>query len=212
MNIYEINFQDKLEKYKVIKETTSAIANRTTKDIMIELSKETIIINLVSGEGHPIKMNFKGNTFLDIINEYRSDEDLDKYILLNSEIYHEIKNLLDVERIVTNTIIIDKIKFNNVIENSVYRMDCFQKISEFISTYYEHPSETDLTLFLVGMSGRLLSEFLYENGLGKYSREMNGYSITFNESLNESDHFKMDFIEFCNGLGIAGTTLALDYL
>lgn len=39
--------------------------NRTTKEIVLELSKGSrITVNLVSGEGHPIKMNFKGNTFL----------------------------------------------------------------------------------------------------------------------------------------------------
>lgn len=98
MNIYDNNFKDKLKKYEVVAEITSAETNRTTKEIVLELSKESrITVNLVSGEGHPIKMNFKGNTFFDMLNDYCSDEELDNSILINSEIYLEIKGLLKAD-------------------------------------------------------------------------------------------------------------------
>ncbi|MEK4516716.1 hypothetical protein NSS64_15630 [Paenibacillus sp. FSL H8-0122] len=213
MNICEINFKDKMKKYEVVDEISNTKANRTSKEIVLELSKETrITVNLVSGEGHFLKINFKGNTFFDMLNHYCSDEELDKSILINSEIYLEIKALLKAEAILSNSIIIDTVHFNNIIENITYRMDCFQKISVFISTYDEHPSEDDLTLFLVGTTGRLLAEFLYEKGLAKYSREMNGYLITFDERVNANDRFITDLLDFINRLGIAGTASALDYL
>lgn len=65
-----------------------------------------------------------------MLNDYCSDEELDNSILINSEIYLEIKGLLKAEAVLTNTIIIDTVHFKNIIKDKSYRMACFQKVSD----------------------------------------------------------------------------------
>ncbi|AIQ52245.1 hypothetical protein [Paenibacillus sp. FSL R7-0331] len=93
-----------------------------------------------------------------------------------------------------------------------YRSSCFQVILNYIHTYQVHPSEEDLTLFLLGTAGRLLAEFLYEQGVVEYSREKYGYELTFNNSQIANDYFIMELAELISQLGFACQALALDYM
>ncbi|WP_310832779.1 hypothetical protein [Paenibacillus pedocola] len=136
-----------------------------------------------------------------------SVDDLDKCISVNNQIYFQIETMLthklNIAKVLANTTIIDNSKFDQLIESYDYRWDSFQTVLNFINTYKEHPSEEDLTLFLLGTTGKLLAEFLSEQGLVEYSREMNGYAVTFKNSHIASDYFIEDLVTFISQLGFA---------
>lgn len=199
MNFNEIILADELQTYNVVYEKNIILNNNVSKEILIKSSSKMIeLVCSVNSSNDTVIIDFKNNSFMDLIHEQYSDDDIDECVYINSQIYFKIKSLfiqkLNIEKVLTNTTIIDESKFKDLIEDHSYRLDCYHAILDFINTYKEHPSEEDLTLFLLGKTGKLLSDFLYEQGVAEYSREMNGYALTFKSSLNSSDYFIMDLV------------------
>lgn len=121
-------------------------------------------------------------------------------------------NKLNAEQVLGDPWCISNEKLKQIIDEKSYRSNCFQAILNFIHTYKARPSEADLTLFLLGTTGGLLAEFLYEQGVVDYSREKYGYALTFRNSQIATDYFIIELIECISRLGFACQALALDYM
>ncbi|MBY0013286.1 hypothetical protein [Paenibacillus typhae] len=157
-------------------------------------------------------MNIHDINFSSELPEYKIADEKDTFFANRPSKEINIEpNKLNAEQVLGNPCISYE-KFNLLIDNDGYRSDCFYNILHFIHTYKARPSEEDLTLFLLGTTGGLLAEFLYEQGVVDYSREKYGYALTFRNSKIATDYFIMELIECISRLGFACQALALDYM
>ncbi|MDF9845071.1 MULTISPECIES: hypothetical protein [unclassified Paenibacillus] len=216
MNIHDIKFESELPRYKIADEKNTFFADRPSKEINIEfLDQQLKLMIETNGIRHTFAIKLWNFTLIELMNKDYRDEDVDKSISVNNQIYFDITTLLtnklNAEQVLGNPCISNE-KFNQLIDDEGYRVDCFHNIIHFIHTYKAHPSEEDLTLFLLGTTGGLLAEFLYEQGVVYYSREKYGYALTFRNSQIATDYFIIELIECMSRLGFACQALALDYM
>lgn len=216
MNIHDINFSSEFPEYKIADEKNTFFANRPSKEINIEfLDQQLKLMIETNGFRHTFVIKLWNFTLIELMNKEYRDEDVDKSISVNNQIYFDITalltNKLNAEQVLGNLCISNE-KFNQLIDNEGYRSDCFYNILHFIHIYKAHPSEADLTLFLLGTTGGLLAGFLYEQGVVDYSREKYGYALTFRNSQIATDYFVLELVEYISRLGFACQALAIDYM
>ncbi|KUP24594.1 hypothetical protein [Paenibacillus sp. DMB5] len=217
MNIHNINFSSEFPEYKIANEKNTFFANRPSKEINIEfLDQQLKLMIETNGIRHTFAIKLWNFTLIELMNKEYRDEDVDKSISVNNQIYFDITalltNKLNAEQVLGFPWCIPNEKINQIIDDKSYRSNCFQAILKFIHTYKARPSEEDLTLFLLGTTGGLLAGFLYEQGVADYSREKYGYALTFRNSQIATDYFIMELIECICRLGFACQALALDYM
>ncbi|CAM4480294.1 hypothetical protein [Paenibacillus typhae] len=216
MNIHNIDFARELPKYKIADEKNTFFANRPSKEINIEfLDQQFKLMIETNGFRHTFAIKLWNFTLIELMTKEYRDEDVDKCISVNNHIYFDITAVLtsklNAEQVLGYPCISNE-AFNQLIDNEGYRVDCFYNILHFIHTYKARPSQEDLTLFLLGTTGGLLAEFLYEQGVVDYSREKYEYALTFRNSKIATDYFIMELIECISRLGFACQALALDYM